>query len=329
MEYELKETDELIRNYSLINHKLSNREVDLRYADKTIDRACISKEDQLIWNNNQNNLKILTKLKKISLEKNEIKILYEQLKKKERHFHMTNNSAQDVFRRLKIFHHDSIRMNEEIDNLKLIKINNEAKINIYINEIETQEKLNKNLINENTLLLNENNKLKNKFIEVEEDIKKVRKLDKYIKKHSTLSSNNNNENLYKNIKNFKENNDIVEDSITINKSNNNGLDPQLFSLKYFPKESHKNKKDGIEKTLFVLHEKLMKSNPEMLPIFNKLVDDIKNERETIISSSSYRQPAISSTPIPSVRSMSPKYSNNKVISFQTNIGYGSNIRKSM
>jgi DNA repair exonuclease SbcCD ATPase subunit len=334
--FELEETDDLIKNNSINENSSLKR--DPHYADKTlavsIDRACLSKEGQLNWNNNQNQLRILAKLKKISLEKDEIKNLYEELKKKERHFHMTNNSAQDAFRRLKISHHDSIRMNEEIENLKEIKISLDAKVNIYTNEIYTQENLNKNLIKENTLLLNENDKLKNKFVEVEEDIKKVQRLDKYIKKHSTASSskkinnniNNNNKNNNKNVK--LNNNAISEDD------NNNGLDPQLFSYKYFPKDSNKDKKEGIEQTLFVLHEKLIKLNPSILPVFNKLVGDIQNERETIISSSSYRQPPMpcSSPPTHPFRSTSPKYSNNrnnKTTSFQTNLVYGGNIRKSM
>jgi chromosome segregation ATPase len=216
-----------------------------------------------IDNNYKKNL--ISRLKRVGIEKEELKIRYEDLKSKERQFHLAQCVAHDSSRRIKFFHHEITKLRDELVNEKEIKDtyhheNNELKTSL--GKIQEENLF---LSNENSKLAMEVINLKSKFKTIDTDYRKLARLNRFVEKHATSSAFN------------SSNTGVKIKSLSFQDS-----PIQLLLHNLEEKYLYGNAPVVVshtDNTLNLLQNKLMTEYVGALPLIRRLLNDVDSERD--------------------------------------------------
>lgn len=238
------------------------------YQDKSDrDQVNISQDSIVSIDNYKKNL--VSRLKRVGIEKEELKIKYEELKSKERQFHLAQCVVHDSSRRIKFFHHEINKLREEVIHEREAKeANHHENCELKTALVKIQEE-NSFLSNENAKLAVEVINLKSKFKVIDTDYRKLARLNKFIEKHATSSNSSS---------------AFSSSSVGVkNKSLSFQDSPIQLTLHNLEEKYLYNNTPTViaqtDSTLTMLQNKLMTEYVSALPLIRRLLNDVDSERE--------------------------------------------------
>lgn len=251
----------------LLNENNLLREQIIEYEtnqDRDKEQVNISQDSiASIDNNYKKNL--ISRLKRVGIEKEELKIRYEDLKSKERQFHLAQCVAHDSSRRIKFFHHEITKLRDELVNEKEIKDTYHHENNELKTALGKIQEENLFLSNENSKLAMEVINLKSKFKTIDTDYRKLARLNRFVEKHATSSAFN------------SSNTGVKIKSLSFQDS-----PIQLLLHNLEEKYLYGNAPVVVshtDNTLNLLQNKLMTEYVGALPLIRRLLNDVDSERD--------------------------------------------------
>jgi len=251
----------------LLNENNLLREQIIEYEtnqDRDKEQVNISQDSiASIDNNYKKNL--ISRLKRVGIEKEELKIKYEDLKSKERQFHLAQCVAHDSSRRIKFFHHEITKLRDELVNEKEIKDTYHHENNELKTALGKIQEENLFLSNENSKLAMEVINLKSKFKTIDTDYRKLARLNRFVEKHATSSAFN------------SSNTGVKIKSLSFQDS-----PIQLLLHNLEEKYLYGNAPVVVshtDNTLNLLQNKLMTEYVGALPLIRRLLNDVDSERD--------------------------------------------------
>ncbi len=251
----------------LLNENNLLREQIIEYEtnqDRGKEQVNISQDSiASIDNNYKKNL--ISRLKRVGIEKEELKIKYEDLKSKERQFHLAQCVAHDSSRRIKFFHHEITKLRDELVNEKEIKDTYHHENNELKTALGKIQEENLFLSNENSKLAMEVINLKSKFKTIDTDYRKLARFNRFVEKHATSSAFN------------SSNTGVKIKSLSFQDS-----PIQLLLHNLEEKYLYGNAPVVVshtDNTLNLLQNKLMTEYVGALPLIRRLLNDVDSERD--------------------------------------------------
>lgn len=204
----------LIKNTLINNDKNSNLEYNLKQNNSNFNELdwIASPESYKLQTLKKENLRLLTKIKKLSNENDELKIEYEKFKSKERHFILNNKIANDNSNRLRNTHQELIKVKNELIIEKKLNKQYEKDLNMIKEDTILVRKSEAYLKEERNLILNEIAMLRERVREVDYERTRMFQLNKFVNKHTKTNDLSNNIN-YNNGVNHKLDNIVKQSSV--------------------------------------------------------------------------------------------------------------------
>ena len=255
----------LLNENSLLREQILEYEANQDRSDR--DQVNISQDSIVSIDNYKKNL--ISRLKRVGIEKEELKMKYEDLKSRERQFHLAQCVVHDSSRRIKFFHHEINKLREELIHEK------EGREASHQENGELKAALGK-IQEENSFLSNENAKLaveiinlKSKFKVIDTDYRKLARLNKFIEKHATSSASSS---------------AFTSSSIGVKNKSLSFQDSPIQIILHNLEEKYlycntPTVVTQTDSTLTLLQNKLMTEQVSALPLIRRLLNDVDSERE--------------------------------------------------
>ncbi len=253
----------LLNENSLLREQILEYEANQDRSDR--EQMNISQDSIVSIDNYKKNL--ISRLKRVGIEKEELKMKYEDLKSRERQFHLAQCVVHDSSRRIKFFHHEINKLRDELTHEK------EGREACHQENGELKAALGK-IQEENSFLSNENAKLaveiinlKSKFKVIDTDYRKLARLHKFIEKHATSSSSA-----------------FTSSSVGVKNKSLSFQDSPIQIILHNLEEKYlycntPTVVTQTDSTLTLLQNRLMTEHVSALPLIRRLLNDVDSERE--------------------------------------------------
>ena len=258
--------EENINRLLIENNLLREQTMEYETNQDKSDREHLNTSQDSITSSDNYKKKLLSRLKRVGMEKEELKIRYEELKSKERQFHLAQCMVHDSSRRIKFFHHEITKVREELIQEREVKetlYHENSELKAALGKIQEENKF---LSDENAKLAMEVINLKTKFKVIDTDYRKLARLNKFIEKHATSPSAFNS-----NSTGVKSKSQFFQDS------------PIQLVLHNLEEKYLYNGTPTVvthtDSSLTVLQNKLMAEYVTGLPLIRRVLNDLDSERD--------------------------------------------------
>ena len=256
---------------------------DLEFYDRNMlhtNTSIISQDGSLVSGKESNKMqRQLIKIRRLGQEKEELKTVLEELKKKERIFHSSACIAHDASRRFQIASQENIRLKEELEKEKSKRLQYEEDIKHLHLDLHDFQHSESRIRDEYNRKMQELTGLRSKVIQLEQENKNITKLNRFISKHTPDPDSNN-------VMGKKLPLQGSSYSSTIKKvsSDDQHIVPTRIIQGYLEQMDEKTMfNPNIDTTISILQDSLMCHAPILLPMLRKLTTEIHSERTKILT----------------------------------------------
>jgi len=256
---------------------------DLEFYDRNMlhtNTSIISQDGSFVSGKESNKMqRQLIKIRRLGQEKEELKTVLEELKKKERIFHSSACIAHDASRRFQIASQENTRLKEELEKEKSKRLQYEEDIKHLHLDLHDFQHSESRIRDEYNRKMQELTGLRSKVIQLEQENKNITKLNRFISKHTPDPDSNN-------VMGKKLPLQGSSYSSTIKKvsSDDQHIVPTRVIQGYLEQMDEKNMfNPNIDTTISILQDSLMCHAPILLPMLRKLTTEIHSERTKILT----------------------------------------------
>jgi hypothetical protein len=280
------------------NLELESKELDLLTGS---DSRSHENSSAIAADHSIQSKRLVTRLKKTSVEKDSLKASYEVLKAKERQFVMNDKISKDALRRLRVTHQDLMRCKKDLETCRMVLLKKESELHILQQDSAGWKEQEFYLKEERARLFSEVQTLRGRIQDFETQehraIQLSRTLDKFATGKSTSARPNN-------------------DKFDLNAHNSNYVSAKIFAMdealrtqekqhrqpllpghgvpatvvgnihpetlrthaSYLRNEEKDVISADLELTIAALHDALVANAPRLIPLLRKLVHELQQER---------------------------------------------------